>query len=119
MRTSSTGSTARPQPVKAYTVAPMYRYSRPQEGRDREHWQWSAEAIGSADPAVDAELIQLYDELLQARTRRYGSRLNSIGDRGCRPQYVERLEAWLDEHDDGLDAEAREKRARARCASST
>ena len=54
-----------PQPFKAYTVAPMYRYGRPQKGREREHWQWSAEAIGSADPAVDAELIQLYTELLR------------------------------------------------------
>jgi histidyl-tRNA synthetase len=48
-----------PQPVKAYTVAPMYRYSRPQRGRYREHWQLSVEAIGSADPAVDAEIVQL------------------------------------------------------------
>src|SRR5437588_8407352 len=47
-----------PQPVKLYTFAPMYRYSAPQKGRFREHWQWSVEAIGSADPAVDAELVQ-------------------------------------------------------------
>jgi len=51
-----------PQPVKLYTVAPMYRYAAPQKGRYREHWQCSVEAIGSADPAVDAEVIQLYTE---------------------------------------------------------
>jgi histidyl-tRNA synthetase len=101
-----------PQPVKLYTVAPMYRYSAPQRGRYREHWQLSVEALGSDDPAVDAELIQLYAELL----RRLGSMrhellLNSIGDRACRPAYVERLTAWLDEHDDALDEEARQKRA--------
>jgi histidyl-tRNA synthetase len=100
-----------PQPVKAYTVAPMYRYSRPQRGRYREHWQLSVEAIGSPDPAVDAEIIQLYDELLrQLGVSGYRLELNSIGDRECRPAYLERLTAWLDDHDDVLDDEARQKR---------
>jgi histidyl-tRNA synthetase len=100
-----------PQPVKAYTIAPMYRYGAPGRGRYREHYQLSVEAIGSADPAIDAEIIQLYTELL----RRLGVtdwelRLNSIGDANCRPQYVERLNAWLDEHADLLDDDARHKR---------
>ena len=42
----------------------MYRYGAPGRGRYREHWQASVEAIGSDDPAIDAELIQLYDTLL-------------------------------------------------------
>ena len=100
-----------PQPAKLYTIATMYRYSAPQRGRYREHWQLSVEAIGSADPAVDAELIQLYDELLRRLgVTRYELQLNSIGDRACRPAYVERLTAWLDEHEGVLDAEAKEKR---------
>ncbi|HSL65219.1 MAG TPA: histidine--tRNA ligase [Gaiellaceae bacterium] len=101
-----------PQPVKLYTVATMYRYAAPQRGRYREHWQLSVEAIGSDDPAVDAELIWLYDELLRRLgVTRYRLLLNSIGDTACRPAYVDRLEAWLDEHDDVLDEEARAKRA--------
>ena len=101
-----------PQPVKLYTIGPMWRYERPQKGRYREHWQLSVEAIGSDDPAVDAELIQLYDELLRSLgVRDYTLELNSIGDANCRPAYVERLQAWLDEHDDELDDEARGKRA--------
>ena len=48
--------------MKLYTVAPMYRYAAPQKGRFREHWQCSVEAIGSDDPALDAEVIQLYTE---------------------------------------------------------
>jgi histidyl-tRNA synthetase len=101
-----------PQPVKVYTLATMYRYSRPQRGRYREHWQFSVEAIGSADPAVDAELIQLYDELLRRLgVTGYRLELNSIGDRECRPAYLERLSAWLDEHDAELDDDARTKRA--------
>jgi histidyl-tRNA synthetase len=100
-----------PQPVKAYTVAPMYRYSRPQRGRYREHWQLSVEAIGSPDPAVDAEIIQLYDALLgRLGVSGYRLELNSIGDRECRPVYLARLTAWLDDHDDVLDDEARQKR---------
>jgi histidyl-tRNA synthetase len=100
------------QPAKLYTIATMYRYEAPQRGRYREHWQLSVEAIGSADPAIDAELIQLYDELLaRVGVTDYELQLNSIGDAKCRPAYVERLNAWLDEHDDVLDDEARQKRA--------
>jgi histidyl-tRNA synthetase len=100
-----------PQPVKLYTVGPMWRYDRPQKGRYREHWQLSVEAIGSDDPAVDAELIQFYDELLRRLgVNDYVLYLNSIGDSNCRPAYLERLEAWLDEHDGELDEEARAKR---------
>jgi histidyl-tRNA synthetase len=101
-----------PQPVKLYAVASMYRYAAPQRGRFREHWQFSVEAIGSADPAVDAELIQLYDALL--RLLGIGDlrlQLNSIGDRNCRPAYVARLDEWLDAHDGALDDDARDKRA--------
>ena len=53
-----------PQPQKLFTIGPFWRYDRPQKGRYREHWQLSVEAIGSDDPAVDAEIIQLYDHLL-------------------------------------------------------
>jgi histidyl-tRNA synthetase len=100
-----------PQPQKLYTIGPMWRYDRPQRGRYREHWQLSVEAIGSADPAVDAEVIQVYDEIL----RRLGVadftlELNSIGDAACRPAYLERLGEWLDAHDAELDEEARSKR---------
>src|SRR5215210_3869069 len=100
-----------PQPVKAYTIAPMYRYGAPGRGRYREHWQLSLEALGSADPAIEAEVIQFYVELL----RRLGVsawelRLNSIGDANCRPAYVERLNAWLDAHADVLDEDAGHKR---------
>jgi histidyl-tRNA synthetase len=99
-----------PQPVKLYTVGPMWRYDRPQKGRYREHWQLSVEAIGSSDPAVDAELIQFYDELLRRLgVEDYVLQLNSIGDANCRPAYLRQLEAWLGEHEAELDDEARAK----------
>jgi histidyl-tRNA synthetase len=100
------------QPQKLYTIGPMWRYDRPQRGRYREHWQLSVEAIGTDDPAIDAEIVQLYSELLRrVGVKDYVLELNSIGDRNCRPDYVDRLSAWLDEHEAELDSEARAKRA--------
>ncbi len=99
-----------PQPQKLYTIAPMYRYGAPGRGRYREHWQLSVEAIGSDDPAIDAEIIQLYDTLLRRLgIVSYRLELNSIGCRECRPVYLEQLRAWLAEHESELDADAREK----------
>ncbi len=99
-----------PQPVKTYCLAPMFRYAAPQKGRYREFWQIDFEAMGSDDPAVDAELIQLFVEI--ARTLEIeGLRLelNSIGDRACRPSYVERLRSFLADHASELDDDARHK----------
>lgn len=101
-----------PQPQKLYTVAAMYRYAAPQKGRFREHWQVSVEAIGSTDPALDAELIQLYDALLRRLgVTRYRLELNSIGDAQCRPAYLEQLRDWLSRNGADLDEETRAKAA--------
>jgi histidyl-tRNA synthetase len=99
-----------PQPQKLYTIGPMYRYGAPGRGRYREHWQLSVEAIGTDDPAIDAEIVQLYDTLLRRLgIATYRLELNSIGCRDCRPAYIERLTAWLQKHEDELDEEARQK----------
>jgi histidyl-tRNA synthetase len=99
-----------PQPVKLYTIGSMYRYGAPGRGRYREHWQASVEALGSGDPAIDAELIQLYDTLLaRLGVTRYHLELNSIGCRECRPAYLEALGAWLAENGDRLDEDTRAK----------
>ena len=99
-----------PQPVKLFTIAPMYRYGAPGRGRYREHWQASVEALGSDDPAIDAELIQLYDTLLgRLGVRSYHLELNSIGCRECRPAYLEALRGWLEQNAGRLDDETRAK----------
>jgi histidyl-tRNA synthetase len=99
-----------PQPVKTFYVGPMYRYAAPQKGRYREFWQIGFEAMGSDDPALDAELIGLFREL-ERRLEIRGTRLelNSIGDRECRPAYVERLRRFLAERADDLDDDTRRK----------
>ena len=101
-----------PQPAKLFTIGPMYRYGAPGRGRYREHWQASVEAIGSADPAIDAELIHLYDTLLgRLGVSDYHLLLNSIGCSECRPAYLAVLRTWLADNDHRLDAETREKAA--------
>ena len=102
-----------PQPQKLFTVGTMYRYGRPQKGRYREFWQLDLEAIGSDDPAVDAEVVHLFDALLRRLgVTEYRLELNSIGDAACRPAYLERLVPWLEEHSAELDEATREQAAR-------
>jgi histidyl-tRNA synthetase len=102
-----------PQPQKLYTHTTIYRYGRPQKGRFREHWQLDAEAIGSEDPALDAEVIQLYDALLgRLGVTEYTLELNSIGDGECRPAYLAALKPWLAEHEAELDEATREQARR-------
>jgi len=100
-----------PQPVKTFFIGPVYRYAAPQRAKFREFWQWNVEGMGSDDPALDAEVIQLFAEFLHRLDIR-GSwlELNSIGDRKCRPGYLEKLDAWLDEHAGELDEDTLAKR---------
>ena len=102
-----------PQPQKLYTIQTNYRYGRPQKGRYREFWALDLEAIGSDDPAVDAEVLQLYDVLLRRLgITEYRLELNSIGDAECRPAYLDKLRPWLEEHAADLDEATREQAAR-------
>lgn len=99
-----------PQPVKTFTAGPMFRYAAPQKGRYREFWQIDFEAMGSDDPAIDAELIELFAEIARSsEVEGLRLELNSIGDRECRPPYVDRLRAFLAEHEADLDEDARQK----------
>ncbi|TVP85446.1 MAG: histidine--tRNA ligase [Alkalicoccus sp.] len=73
------------QPVKLYYTGPMFRYERPQSGRMRQFVQFGVEALGSADPAVDAEVIALamefYKELGLNNLKLI---INSLGDKESR-----------------------------------
>jgi histidyl-tRNA synthetase len=95
-------------PVKVWTSGPAFRYERPQAGRHRQFYQFDLEAIGTEDPAVDAETIAVAWDAYQALgLRRYTLLLNSLGDRTCRPVYREALQRFLRGLD--LDAETRER----------
>jgi histidyl-tRNA synthetase len=85
-----------PQPVKLWYSGPMFRYESPQAGRFRQHSQVGVETIGSDDPAIDAELIDLLGHLY-ARLGLSGVRLHltSIGDAESRSEYARELRDFL------------------------
>ena len=88
---------ALPGNVKLYCIGPMFRRERPQKGRYRQFYQVNAEILGQSDaPAIDAELLEMllvfFTRVGLTRTTLY---VNSIGDKNCRPQYVELLRQEL------------------------
>lgn len=88
---------------RLYYYGPMYRYDRPQAGRFREFFQVGAEAIGSAEPEQDVEIIDLMMTLLRALgLRELEVEVNSVGHPACRRDYQERLRAALEKERDGL-----------------
>ncbi len=81
-----------PQPVKLYYIGPAFRYERPQSGRYRQHHQFGFEALGEADPALDAEVIEMARHFFSSLgLSRFIIQLNSIGCKVCRPGYLEVL----------------------------
>jgi len=99
-----------PQPVKLWYLSSFFRAEAPQRGRYRQFWQVGAEAIGSAAPEVDAELIVLLAELLEAMSVK-GTRLSlaSLGTPETRAEYRDKLAAYLHEHEQQLSAEVRNR----------
>ena len=84
-----------PQPSRLYLIGPMFRYDRPQKGRYRQFYQFNVEAIGSAAPGVDAEVIELAAAWLgEVGISDLRVEVNSIGDAKCRPAYLERLKEY-------------------------
>jgi len=98
-------------PFKAWYVAPMFRYERPQAGRLRQHHQLGIETLGTDDPMADAEVIDLlvglYTEI--GLISALELRVNSLGDHTCAPSYRESLAAYLEEHEAELCGEHRAK----------
>ncbi len=86
------GMASLPQPVKLYYTTPVFRYERPQAGRLREHHQFGYEAIGDADPSLDAEVIEMAWHFFRSLgIAELKLQLNSIGCRECRPEYLKAL----------------------------
>jgi histidyl-tRNA synthetase len=97
-------------PIKLWYSAAMFRYDRPQRGRYRQHHQLGIEAVGSDDPAVDAEVIATGGELLRrARVGDLTLLLNSIGHPGCRAVYLPALQEFLRARRDVLDEDCRRR----------
>ena len=81
-----------PQPVKLYSIGPVFRHERPQAGRFRQHHQFNVEALGEMDPAVDLEVMSVAWTLLtRLGYRNLSFQLNSTGCPQCRPAYRQAL----------------------------
>jgi histidyl-tRNA synthetase len=95
-------------PVKLWYAGPFFRAERPQFGRYRQLQQVGVEAIGSDDPALDAEVVAVADEGYRSLgLRDYRLSLTSLGDAACRPAYRERLQEFLRDLD--LDDDTRRR----------
>jgi len=97
-----------PGPVKLWYVSSFFRKEKPQAGRYRQFWQIGAEAIGSDDPAVDAETILLLANLFaELEVGGLRLRLGSLGTPAARTAYREELQAYLRAHESELSDEVR------------
>ncbi len=104
------GMHKRKQPVKLWYLSSFFRHERAQAGRYRQFWQVGAEALGSEDPAVDAESIVLLSTLLEEMgVRGIRLRLSSLGSRESRSEYRERLQAYLREHEASLSEDVKRR----------
>jgi len=96
--------------LKVYALGPMFRRERPQKGRYRQFHQVDVEAFGLTSATVDAETIELSLAYLEACG--VGERelvLNSVGDRSCRPAYVQRLREALRDEAPSMCADCRRR----------
>ena len=97
-------------PVKLWYTGPNFRYEQPQSGRYRQHVQVGIEAVGSDDPALDAEVVWLAARAYAGvGLTRAELQLTSLGDATCRPAYRDRLTEYLDTLD--LDDDTRRRAA--------
>ena len=98
------------QPVRLWYLSPFFRRERAQAGRFRQFWQIGAEALGSDDPAVDAEMILILADLLDAvAVRGLRLRLSSLGSPQTRAAYREALRDHLRAHEERLPRDLRER----------
>jgi histidyl-tRNA synthetase len=101
------GMRVRPQPVKLYTLGPIFRQERPQAGRYRQHTQWNVEVIGELDPAVDFEVMSIAWSLFsELGFRGLAFQLNSIGcpSPACRPRHLAALIDYFSAYREQLNA---------------
>ena len=95
---------------RLYYMGPMFRHERPQRGRYRQFHQVGAEALGFAGAEVDAELILLADSLWRSLGLQHVRlELNSLGQPHERKAHRAALIAYLEQHADALDEEARRR----------
>ncbi|WP_311403325.1 histidine--tRNA ligase [Limosilactobacillus vaginalis] len=99
-----------PKPYKVYYMGPMFRYERPQSGRQREFHQIGVEALNNESPQIDVEVIAMAMQLF----KRFGVpnvklTINTLGDKQVREDYREALINFLKPHYDELSSDSQER----------
>lgn len=91
------GMNVLPKPIKLFSVGPVYRYDRPQEGRYREFYQVNYDVFGEQDAILDAQVIQVAARVVQSLgIKSVQIQVNSIGCAACRKEYRELLINYLE-----------------------
>lgn len=98
-------------PRRLWYAGPMFRYERPQKGRQRQFHQTGVESFGISTPDMDAELIVLCARLWRqlGLTDCVALQINSIGNADARKAYRDALVAYLQEHLEALDADSQRR----------
>ena len=98
-------------PVKFYYHGPMFRYERPQKGRQRQFTQFGVELLGVENPQADIEVISMAYEFLEklGLNGQVTVEINSLGDAESRDAYREKLVAYLQEHFDELSQDSKNR----------
>lgn len=97
-------------PMKAYYLASVFRYEKPQNGRLREHHQFGVECYGSDSPSADAEVISLaYSFLSEVGLDSLELNINSIGCPKCRAEYNRALKEYIGENLGNMCGQCRER----------
>ena len=97
-------------PMRVWTAGPMFRYERPQKGRQRQFHQFDVEALGFEGPDVDAEQIVMLSRLWKALgITGCELHINSIGDAAERKAHRAKLIAHFEKHEPVLDEDARRR----------
>ena len=98
-------------PVKFYYTGPMFRYERPQKGRQRQFTQFGVELLGVETPQADIEIISMAYEFLEklGLSGQVTVEINSLGDEESRDAYRAKLVAYLQEHYDELSEDSKNR----------
>ncbi|MFC1789532.1 histidine--tRNA ligase [Patescibacteria group bacterium] len=99
-----------PQPIKLWYYGPFFRHEHPQFGRYRQFWQFGFEVFGEESPVIDAQVIQIFYNILQElKLKNLVVEVNCIGDSQCRPYYKKLLVNYFRSRESALCMECRRR----------
>jgi len=104
------GMQSLPQPIRLYSIGPLFRYEHPQAGRYRQFHQFNLEVLGEENPVIDAQIIQIFYNILnELKFKNLIVEINSIGDNQCRPYYKKVLVSYFRSRESALCVDCRRR----------